>query len=96
MVTFLTPPQTRSSGGPITTLSGSSVTLQGSVKEVAGNQDTLSVSFPPSCNEGGDTLTAPTLLEAATRRKRRRVVEAMAGVGGRTGVPIQLGRALPS
>ena len=57
--------------------------LQGSVKEVAGNQDTLSVSFPSSCNEGGDTLTAPTLL-AATRRKRSRVVEAMAGVGGMT------------
>ena len=89
MVTFLTPPQTRSSGGPITTLSGgSTVTLQGSVKEAAGNQDTLSVSFPPSCNEGGDTLTAPTLLAAATRRKRSRVVEAMTGVDGRTGTPI--------
>ena len=37
---LLTPPQTLSSSGPITADSGGSVALQGSLKEVAGNQET--------------------------------------------------------
>ena len=70
--------------------------LQGSSKEAAGNQDTLptigsaSVWFPPWCNEGGETLTAPTMLEVATRRKRSKAVEAISVWGGVGGLAMQL------
>ena len=70
--------------------------LQGSLKEAAGNQDTLptigsaSVWFPPWCNEGGETLTAPTMLEVATRRKRSKAVEAISVWGGVGGLAMQL------